>query len=172
MDGLKFLLGALVVLMALGGVAMAQNTQVNANVDSFISLAVPGPISGWNLAQGPNTLNVPAGLAVTTNAPWTISAQTALNVPDPSNDYYGHFWSQTAYSAGLGAFLPAGPGFLTDPLHLNAGSDVTLSDSAAILKTGASLGTTPVPFAMNQNVVPADPAENDYRIVIEFTASN
>ena len=125
------------------------------------------------LIQGDNTFPLKDGVTVNSNAPWHIYVQTAKNIPDPSNDYYGHFWSPTAYSAGLGAsVLGHGPGFLASPLVLNAGTDVPLSDDPAPLLSGVTLGSTPVSFAMKQNVGMTDPAENNYRIVIQFTASN
>ena len=175
---MKILIAALMVLVALGGSAMAaasSTTQVSASLSSYISLSVPSSISGWTLNQGDNTMT-PSGLVVNSNAPWHIFVQSAKNIPDSGNDYYGHFWSPSAYSAGLGAsVLGHGPGFLASALVLNAGSsdvNVILSDDSAPLLSGVTLGSTPVSFAMKQNVAMTDPAENNYRIVIQFTASN
>ena len=176
MNAMKILIAALMVLVALGGSAMgaaSSTTQVSASLSSYISLAVPISISGWTLNQGDNTMT-PSGLTVNSNAPWHIFVQSAKNIPDSGNDYYGHFWSPSAYSAGLGAsVLGHGPGFLTNALVLNAGSgDVILSDDSAPLLSGVTLGSTPVSLAMKQNVAMTDPAENNYRIVVQFTASN
>ncbi|MGD0954612.1 MAG: hypothetical protein ABR985_19875 [Methanotrichaceae archaeon] len=171
---MKILIAALMVLVALGGSAMAaasSTTQVSASLSSYISLAVPTSISGWTLTQGDNTMT-PSGLVVNSNAPWHIFVQSAKNIPASGNDYYGHFWSPSAYKAGLGV-NSHGTGFLTNPLVLNAGSgDVPLSDDSAPLESGITLGSTPVSLALKQNVGMTDPAENDYSIVIQFTASN
>ena len=175
MKAMKMLLGALLALMVLGGIGMAQTTtQVNADVAKYLKLTVPGEINGWHLTVGPNT-QPGSGLSVDTNAAWEIDAKSALDLPELSNNYYGTFWSQTAYTANIGAMAgtpAAGPGFLANVLHLDAGTDFPLSDNNHVLRTGTSVGLTPVSFAMNQQVVSSDPAENDYRIVIEFTASN
>ncbi|VVB64120.1 Uncharacterised protein [uncultured archaeon] len=172
---MKILLKALVALVAFGGIALATNTmtvQVSGTIASSISLAVPSPITGWAMGQGLNKQDV-SGLAVTTNAPWHIFAQTAKGVPEASNDYYGHFWSPTAYAARLGSFVGRhGPGFLKNALMVNAGTDVLLSDDPVPLASGISVGTTQVPFTLKQRVVMADPAADNYRVVIEFTASN
>ncbi|VVB64124.1 Uncharacterised protein [uncultured archaeon] len=176
MIAMKILIGALIVLVALGGSAMAASstTQVSATLSPYISLAVPSAISGWTLTQGDDNTISPGGLAVNSNAPWHIFVQSALDIPDKGNDYCGHFWSPTAYSAGLGVrVLGHGPGFLANPLVLNAGpGDVTLSDDSAPLVSGINLGSISIPLAMKQKVVMADPAANNYRIVIQFTASN
>ena len=175
---MKILVLALMVLGALGGSAMAaassttQTTQVSASLSSYISLSVPASISGWGLNQGPNTLPV-NGLTVNSNAPWHVQVQTDTS----SGDYYGHFWSANAQNAKVGASVNGnGIGFLTNPLVLNAlglgSGDVPLSDQPAPLANGVSLGGTLVPFNMKQNVAATDPAENDYKIVILFTANN
>jgi hypothetical protein len=180
---MKIMIGALIVLVALGGSAMAASstTQVSATLSPYISLAVPGSISDWTLSlegDNPKTVN---GLGVTSNAPWNIFVQSAKN---PSRDHDrrswsqdGHFWSPTADAARLGASVNGHEhGFLASALVLNAAgfgfSDVTLSDAPAPLASGVSLGTTPVQFIMKQTVGMTDPAENDYKIVIQFTASN
>jgi len=173
LNSMKILIAALMVLVALGGSAMAaasSTTQVSASLSSYISLAVPSSVSGWTLNQGPNTLPV-SGLTVNSNAPWNIFVQSAKNIPDSGNDYYGYFWSPSAFKAGLGVNVH-GMGFLKNALVLNAGNDVPLSDDSAPLVSGVSLGSTSIPLAMKQTVTMTDPAENDYRIVIQFTASN
>ena len=162
------------VIMALCGIGMdtSDTTQVQATIDPFITFTVPGPITGWALSMGDNTRAV-SGLAVTSNAPWHIFAQTAKNTPYSGNDYSGHFWSPTAYAAGHGAFVGGlGPGFMTNAVVLNAGTDVSLSDDPAPLVSGVSLGTTQVPFSMKQTVISGDPATNDYNLVMVFTVSN
>jgi hypothetical protein len=114
----------------------------------------------------------PSGLVVNSNAPWHIFVQSAKNMPDPGNDYFGHFWSPSAYNANLGV-NDHGKGFLMNPLVLSVNNvDVTLSDDSAPLVSGINLGSIPVSLAMKQKVGMSDPAENDYRIVIQFTASN
>ena len=160
-----------VVLCGLG-MATSGTTQVQASINPYITLAVPGLITGLALNLGDNA-QVVSGLAVTSNAPWHIFVQSAKNTPDPGNDYYGHFWSPSAYSAGQGAFVDGhGPGFMKDAVVLNADTDVELSDDPAPLASGVALGTTPVPFTMKQTAAWDDMAANDYRIVLEFTASN
>ena len=183
MNAMKIMIGALIVLVALGGSAMAASstTQVSATLSPYISLAVPGSISDWTLSlegDNPKTVN---GLGVTSNAPWNIFVQSAKN-PGRDRDgrswsQDGHFWSPTADAARLGASVNGHEhGFLASALVLNAAgfgfSDVTLSDAPAPLASGVSLGTTPVQFIMKQTVGMTDPAENDYKIVIQFTASN
>ena len=169
------LLVALIGSVALCGFGLATSgtTQIQAAIDPFITLAVPGSITDWTIHPGDNTHSV-SGLAVTSNAPWHIFVQSAKNTPNSGNDYYGHFWSPTAYAAGHGAFVGVnGPGFLANALVLNAGSgDVPLSDDPAPLASGATLGTAPVSFDMKQTVAWDDVAANDYRVVMEFTASN
>jgi hypothetical protein len=171
----KVLLVSLMVIVAFCGIGMSASdtTQVQATIAPFITLTVPGSISGLTLSPGDNTQAV-SGLAVTSNAPWHIFVQTAKDIPDQGNDYYGHFWSPAAYAAGYGASVNGhGPGFLTNALVLNAGSgDVPLSDEPAPLASGTSLGTTQVPSSAKQTITLADPAASDYRIVLEFTASN
>ena len=106
MKARKVLLVVLIGFVALCGIGMATSgtTQVQASIDPFITLAVPGSITGWTMNPGDNTQAV-SGLAVTSNAPWHIFVQSAKNTPDSGNDYYGHFWSPTAYAAGHGAFV-------------------------------------------------------------------
>lgn len=175
MNAMKILIGALMVLIAFGGSATAASstTQVSATLSPYISLAVPSSINDWTLnLQGDNAKTV-TGLGVTSNARWTIFVQSAIGIPQGSNDYYGHLWSPSAYAAELGAKVNGhGPGFLANALVLNAGTDVQLSDLSAPLASGVSLGNTPVSFTMKQTIGMTDPAENDYRIVIQFTASN
>ncbi|VVB64121.1 Uncharacterised protein [uncultured archaeon] len=171
----KVLLVALIGFVALCGIGMATSgtTQVQASIGPFITLAVPGSITGWTLSPGDNTYPV-GGLAVTSNSPWHIFVQSSKNTPNSGNDYYGHFWSPTVYSAGHGAFVGGkGPGFMTNPLILNAGyGDVSLSDDPAPLASGNSLSTTQVSFDMKQAVTWEDYPASDYRVVMVFTASN
>jgi hypothetical protein len=174
LNAMKILIAALMVLVALGGSAMAaasSTTQVSASLSPYISLTVPDSISDWTLSlQGdnPETVN---GLGVTSNTPWNIFVQSATN---PSSQD-GHFWSPTASAAKLGASVNGHLGFLASALVLNAAgfgfSDVTLSDKSAPLASGVSLGTIPVQFTMKQTVGMTDPAENDYKIVIQFTVA-
>jgi len=155
------------------GLAASDTTQVQAAILPYITLTVPGSITDLTLSPGDDNTQVLNGLAVTSNAPWHIFVQSAKNTPDPGNDYYGHFWSPSAYSAGQGAFVDGhGPGFMKDAVVLNADTDVELSDDPAPLASGVALGTTPVPFTMKQTAAWDDMAANDYRIVLEFTASN
>ena len=151
--------------------AASDTTQVQATILPSISLTVPGSVSDLTLSPGDNTKEL-SGLAVTTNAPWHIFVQSAKNSPDPGNDYYGHYWSPTVYAAGRGAILGGSAGFMANPVVLNAGNDVEISDDPAPLVSGASIGTTPVPFTMKQTAAWDDMAASDYRIVLEFTASN
>jgi hypothetical protein len=166
---------ALMGFVVLCGIGMATSgtTQVQATIDPSITLAVPGSITGWSLSPGDNTHSV-GGLAVTSNAPWHIFVQSAKNTPDSGNDYYGHFWSPTVYAAGHGVSVNGhGPGFMTNPLVLNAGNgDVPLSDDSAPLASGNSLSTTQVSFDMKQAVTWDDFPASDYRVVMVFTASN
>ena len=175
MRAIKILLRALTFCVALCGVGMATSgmTQVQATIDPFITLAVPGPITGWTMSPGVNTHPV-NDLEVTSNAPWHIFVQSVKNTPDSGNDYYGHFWSPTVYAAGRGAFVGGnGPGFLANVLVLNAGSgDVQLSDDPAPLASGATLGTTQVSLVMKQAVTWDDYPASDYTVVMVFTASN
>lgn len=170
----KVLEVALMGFVALCGIVIATGgtTHVQAIIDPSITLTVPGSLTDWTLNPGDNTRAV-GGLAVTSNAPWHIFVQTAKNIPGSGNDYYGHFWSPSAYAAGYGAFVGGqGLGFMKNALVLNAGTDVQLSDDPAPLASGVSLGTTPVPFYMKQTIVSGDPAANDYKVVMIFTASN
>ena len=153
------------------GIATSDTTQVQATIDPFITLAVPGSITVSTLNPGDNTQAV-SGLAVTSNAPWHIFVQSPKNTPDSGNDYYGHYWSPSVYAAGHGAFIGSRPGYMTNALVLNAGTDVQLSDDPALLASGVSLGTTPVPFTMKQTVTWDDFPANDYSVVMVFTASN
>ena len=174
MKARKALLVALVGFLTICGYGMATSdtTQVQATILPSISLTVPGSITDLTLSPGDNTREL-NGLAVTSNAPWHIFVQSAKNAPDPGNDYYGHYWSPTVYAAGHGAFVGGhGPGFLTNAVVLNAGTDVEISDDPAPLASGVSFGTTPVKFTMKQTAAWDDMAASDYRIVLEFTASN
>ena len=172
---LVYLMGFVVLCgfgLAASDTTRSDTTQVQATIDSIITLTVPGAITELTLSPGDNA-QVLNGLAVTSNAPWHIFVQSAKNTPDSGNDYYGHFWSPTAYAAGHGALVDGhGPGFMTNAVVLNADTDVELSDELAPLASGATLGTTPVPFTMKQTAAWDDVAANDYRIVLEFTASN
>lgn len=170
----KVLRVSLIVFAILCGLGMAESdtTQVKATINPIITLNVPGSITALTLNPGDNS-RVLSGLAVTSNAPWHIFVQSAKNTPDIGDDYHGHYWSPSVYAAGQGAFVDGhGPGFMTNAVVLNAGTDVELSDDPAPLASGVSLGTTPVSFAMKQTAVWNDVAADDYRIVLEFTASN
>ena len=154
------------------GLATSDTTQVQATILPYITLTVPGSITDLTLSPGDNS-QVLNGLAVTSNVPWHIFVQSAKDTPDPGNDYYGHFWSPSAYSAGHGAFVDGhGPGFMKNAVVLNADTDVELSDDPAPLASGVSIGTTPVQLTMKQTAAWDDVAAYDYRIVLEFTASN
>jgi hypothetical protein len=171
MNGMKMLLGALMALMVLGGMAMAQadTTFVQATIGPDISLAVPADFN-WPLTQGLNTQSLD-NLAVSTNAPWEVDAGTYFVSPD---DYGGCFYSGNAHAAGLGDKHTDGtinnwPGFLHNALILNA---LTLTNVQQTLASGSGTGDITVPVTMKQTVVIADPAETDYRIRIEFSAMN
>lgn len=174
---IRILQGAFIVLASVGGIAVAEDAtaqiQISGTIYPFISIAVPGSTNDWTFGIRDNTQTV-TGVAVTSNAPWHIFVQTAKGIPDQGNDYYGHFWSPTAYAARLGARVNGhGPGFLENALVLNAGSgDVLLSDDPAPLTSGTSTGITQVPLSAKQTITMADPAANDYRVVVVFTASN
>ena len=177
MKATKFLLGALVVLTAIGGVVMADDsTLVTLTIDPSISLAVPPPITGWALAEGENQKEVATGLAVTTNAPWAIEVASALNAPNQLDDYHGYFYSATAHTKKVGNTVNGWIGFLANPLNLDGkqGSGAfVLTDDKKILASGSALGIgITVPFSMHQKVGMSDPAENDYKIALEFSASN
>jgi hypothetical protein len=169
----KALLVALVGFVTICGFGMASSDtiQVQATILPSISLTVPGSVTDLTLSPGDNTQEL-NGLAVTTNAPWHIFVQSAKNSPDPGNDYYGHYWSPTVYAAGRGAIVGGSAGFMTNAVVLNAGTDVEIADDPAPLASGVSFGTTPVPFTMKQTASWDDMAASDYRIVLQFTASN
>ena len=174
MRAIKILLVALMFFVAICEIAMATSgtTQVQATIDPSITLAVPISITGWTMSIGDNTKTI-SGLAVTSNAPWHIFVQSPKNTPDSGNDYDGYFWSPTVNAAGHGAFVGSRPGYMTNALVLNAGyGDVPLSDDPAPLASGATLGTTPVSFALKQKVTWDDFPANDYSVVMVFTASN
>ena len=175
MKARKALLVALVGFVTICGFGMATSdtTQVQATILPSISLTVPGSVTDLTLSPGDNTKDL-NGLAVTTNAPWHIFVQSAKNSPDPGNDYFGHYWSPTVYAAGRGAYVGGhGLGFMTNAVVLSAaGTEVELSDDPAPLASDSSIGTTPVPFTMKQTAEWDDMAASDYRIVLEFTASN
>lgn len=171
MNAIKMLLGAIVVLMALGGMALAQDsgtTVVSSVLSPTITLDVPAEIS-FPLAVGDNLKTVD-DVMVTSNTAWKVQASTAFDIPELSNNYYGHFWSAIAYTAGLGASVDGhGPGFLDNPLNIN---DIALSNTPTIIATVSTLGSAiTVPVTLSQNVKITDPAENDYRIALVFTAS-
>ncbi|VVB64122.1 Uncharacterised protein [uncultured archaeon] len=173
---LVYLMGFVVLFgfgLAAGDTTPSDTTQVQATIDPIITLAVPGSITDLTLTPGDDNTRVLEGLAVTTNAPWHIFVQSAKDSPESGNDYYGHFWSPTAHAAGHGALVDGhGPGFMTNAVVLNADADLELSDDPAPLASGETLGTTPVPFTMKQTAAWDDVAANDYRIVLQFTASN
>ena len=173
MKARKALLVALMGFMAICGFGLAasETTQVQAAILPSITLTVPGSVTDLTLSPGDNT-QVLNGLAVTTNAPWHIFVQSAKDTPNPGDDYDGHYWSQSVSAAGHGTFVGSRPGYMKNAVVLNADTDVELSDEPAPLASGETLGTTPVPFTMKQTAAWDDVAANDYRIVLQFTASN
>jgi len=150
MNAMKILLGALVALIAIGGIAMATpTTTVNAAITTSFEVSAPSDVASWNLGIGGNSLAV-SGLQMHTNyQPWGINVFTPVI---GSDDYHGAFYNFGASKA------------MTNPLHVNA---VILSDASQRLDTEFTTGDIAVPLTLSQDVTSSDPV-GTYKTVIEF----
>lgn len=157
MSGMKFWLGILIAFMALGGMAMADNTvTINADLGKFIEITAPAaPIGTWNLAFGDNP-QVLTGLEIQSNDAdnpgWTVSAtETASG--------YG-------FSTPMKMNIAGSSGNYWGSGHAVPGTDVSLSGSTLMLQ-GVNHGDFNTDVNINQPVTVTDPA-GTRTITIEF----
>lgn len=171
MKAMKMLLGALVALMVLGGMAMAvPTTSVTATIDPTITVTAPPNIADWKLAIADAENNVQSTTAgVASNGKWALNINTKGIAG--VEDYHGRFWSAQARTDGLGFEIAPDKGFMGNKMEVDSGSisDMPLDDGPQLLATGTLSASVPVD--LEQKVTIDDPAETDYKIVLEFTGT-
>jgi len=163
---MKVLLGALVVLMTLGGIALAQTT-IDSSVTGQKEISVPtttvdlGPMAVGD--NGPLTLN---GVAVNTNEPFQLTAGTI-------SGYKGSFWGGAAYDLQFAAKykltvanVPTKyDGVTATEINEHGVADTVIADGTG---KGPIFGNLAVPINFNQHVDIADPA-GAVRTIILFS---
>jgi len=151
MKAMKILLGALVVLMAVGGIAMAAGsgtTTIAADLGTFIEVTAPAdPTGTWNLGYGDN-LKTLSGLVIDSNSnAWTLSASEAGGLVDPIKmNIHGEDYKYYGTNHKVG----------TDYLPLSA-----------LVAEGVARGTFTTDVNLNQPVTGLD-APATYNIQISF----
>jgi hypothetical protein len=162
MKAMEILLGALVVLVALGGMAMAAGsatTTIDASLSSFIEITAPAdPVAPWVLVPGVNHLAL-SGLKIESNDKntpgWTVQASTTGGLATPMEmdliGVSGNYW---------------GSGHVVDM----PGSYVPLAPLAGLVAEGVNNGAFSPDVTINQPVTGNDLAGN-YHILLTFIGS-
>jgi hypothetical protein len=149
------ILAILILAMPQGVSALDTPTTavVNAGITpvASISAAFIGP---WTLGRGENTLPATTGITVTVdaNSPWSTKAE---DLSTPTNHVKGHMQSTTVSTNSL-----------NQPLYINGG---VLTGSVDLVTNGAAQTSTPLSYALAQQVVDTDDANQAYTITLTFT---
>jgi hypothetical protein len=167
MKAMKILLGAMMVFMVLGGMALALpastsgTSTVNANLGGYLKVTVPSALT-MNLVPGPDDSNaVSSSVTIDSNQAWSLDVGTTLTIS--GKDWHGKLWSPTVLFG------------IANNLGMDVGANEFLLDdipgTGHNMATG-SAGSNTVNFDLEQQVLLSDKPASDYSAVIEFDATS
>jgi hypothetical protein len=161
MYNLKILLLPLVIMMAaLGGVAMAKDSVVTATVSQGIEVNAGSPLLTFNV--GPNTVPVSNAVTVDVNKDsWSLTV---------SGSNSGYFYSQSAnHYLGYASSNPLQLSVDTSSGQYYGSSGPVSVAGTSTLATGVTHGEINIPVNFIQTVRGSEPAVNDYQITLTYT---
>lgn len=158
MKAMKFMLGALVVLMALGGMATAAPatgaTTVTVGVEPWITIAAPASLDLGNLVAPGVTGQAIGGVTVTSNQPDQSTTGKPIWALDAA--WTSTQWLQSALTV--------------DNLAIAPGVYYDTDRSSGHLTEAVATGAVTVPVKVSQPVATNEVA-GSYTGTIDFTAS-
>jgi len=165
MNAMKFLLGALVALMVLGGMAMAATT-VTSSITASKVLDEPNTATIGDFIVGDNAQGMDGVVVHDNQASWTLTAET-------NGGYNGKFWAnggagpQLANQYSLGVATSNNQYWGSN--YPDTVGPVTITDAIpGALATGVHSGDFPIHITFNQKVLGTDPV-GAIQTVIVFT---